>query len=76
MAVEDDDRVLSGLGIKVDAMQGNGRITLSGLEYYQLKCAVSNAEYNKLETGGVTTNMLYVLPGEFCDRYGQWTRGG
>ena len=37
VAVEDDDRVFAGLEMKVDAMQRNGRISISGREYYRLK---------------------------------------
>ena len=57
VAVEDDDRVFGGLGMKLDAKQLNGHITISGRKYYRLKCAVSNAVFNKLVTGGVASKM-------------------
>ena len=57
VAVEDDDRVFGGLGMKLDATQLNGHITISGRKYYRVKCAVSDAAFNNLVTGGVASKM-------------------
>ena len=57
VTVDNDDRVFGGIGMKVDAMQCNEQISLAGREYYRIKCAISDATFNNLVTGGVARKM-------------------
>ena len=48
VAVYANNCLLSGLGENVEEQQSNGRITLSGWEYYRLKCSIGDTHFNQL----------------------------
>ena len=55
--VSDDSKKFSGKGAKIDAFQNLDRKRISGREYYQLKCSMSDVHQNHLATGGVASSL-------------------
>ena len=53
MRTTDDDKHFGGKSGKVNYIQGLDMKVISGSEYFQMMCTISDATHNELVTGGV-----------------------